>query len=133
VQSERKKEPEAIKKIAFGWFKKAIEDYHLLADGEKVLVGFSGGKDSLCLLHLFLEYNKRKKKGWQIFACHIDPGFPNWARERIEKVFRKLGVDYEIMRLAMVKSAFFLSREQKKQKSSPILSIFSAIANLIIS
>jgi tRNA 2-thiocytidine biosynthesis protein TtcA len=122
VQSERKKEPEAIKKIAFGWFKKAIEDYHLLADGEKVLVGFSGGKDSLCLLHLFLEYNKRKKKGWQIFACHIDPGFPNWARERIEKVFRKLGVDYEIMRLAIAEKierigedfCFFCSRERKK-------------------
>jgi len=109
-------------KIAFGWFKKAMEDYQLLTDGEKVLVGFSGGKDSLSLLHLFNEYNKRKRKGWQIFACHIDPGFPNWSRERIEKIFRKLGVNYQIKKLAIGEKierigedfCFFCSWERKK-------------------
>lgn len=117
-----KKGPKAIVKIAFGWFKKAIEDYRLLEDGEKVLLAISGGKDSLCLLHLFYEYNKRKKKNWQILACHIDPDFPNWRTERLEKIFKNLGVDYLIKRLPIgekVRSigddfCFFCSRERKK-------------------
>ncbi|MEO0100882.1 MAG: ATP-binding protein [candidate division WOR-3 bacterium] len=117
-----KKEPKAIIKIAFGWFKKAIEDYHLLEDGEKVLVAVSGGKDSLCLIHLFNEYNKRKKKNWQILACHINPGFANWPKEQVEKRLRDLGVSYIVKSLPIGEKVkkigedfcFFCSRERKK-------------------
>ncbi len=116
------KEPKAVVKIAFGWFKKAVEDYQLLADGEKVLVAVSGGKDSLCLLHLFNEYNKRKKKDWQILACHINPGFTDWRENKVEESFKRLGVDYQIRKIPIRKRVeeigedfcFFCSRERKK-------------------
>ncbi len=117
-----RKSPQAVLKVAFGWFKKAVEDYQLLVDGEKVLIGFSGGKDSLCLLHLFHEYNRRRKKGWQIFSVHIAPSFPNWSTAPIEKILRRLCVNYEIKELPIREKiekigedfCFFCSRERKK-------------------
>lgn len=116
------KEPRAIIKVAYGWLKKAIEDYKLLEEGEKVLLAVSGGKDSLCLLRLLNEYNKRKKKNWQILACHIDPNFPDWRSDKMENLFKGLKVDYEIRKVNIEKKVkeigedycFFCSRERKK-------------------
>ncbi|MBM3323659.1 hypothetical protein FJY69_09325 [candidate division WOR-3 bacterium] len=57
-------------------FRRCIEYHRLLEDGEAVVVGVSGGADSLCLLHLLHELNQREARGWTIHAVHVDPGFP---------------------------------------------------------
>jgi tRNA 2-thiocytidine biosynthesis protein TtcA len=90
-------------KTAFHWFKKAVEDYRLLQDGEKVLISVSGGADSLVLLHLFALYNRKRKKHWQLLACHINPNFPNWKTKPIERIFKTIGLNYAIEDVDMVK------------------------------
>ncbi len=52
-------------------FNKACKDYSLLEDGDKILVGVSGGKDSIMLLKLLAEQSKIYKPRISVMAAHI--------------------------------------------------------------
>lgn len=52
-------------------FTKALKEYGLLEDGDKVLIGLSGGKDSLALVELFAERRKIFKPRFTVEAAHV--------------------------------------------------------------
>lgn len=52
-------------------FTKALKEYALLEDGDKVLIGLSGGKDSLALVELFAERRKIFKPRFTVEAAHV--------------------------------------------------------------
>lgn len=52
-------------------FGKALRDYRLIDDGDKILVGLSGGKDSLCLLQLLARQSKVFRPRFTIIALHV--------------------------------------------------------------
>lgn len=62
------------KKIMRG-FRKAVTDYGLLDDEQAVLVGLSGGKDSLTLLKMLKLFLPVSKYKYKLAAGHIDLGF----------------------------------------------------------
>ena len=43
------------------YVRKALDDYHMIEDGDKIAVGISGGKDSLTLLYALRQTKKKKK------------------------------------------------------------------------
>ena len=56
---------------------KAIHRYGLIQNGDRILVGVSGGKDSLSLLYLLHERSKRVPIHYELMPVYIDLGFDN--------------------------------------------------------
>ena len=52
-------------------FQQALVDYSLIDDGDKILVGLSGGKDSLCLLELLAKRCRIQRPSFSVEAIHI--------------------------------------------------------------
>lgn len=71
---------------------KVIGSNRLIADGEIVVVGVSGGADSLCMLHLLEALNRKGRHGWQLQTVHVDPGFETWNPTRVVKACETIGV-----------------------------------------
>jgi tRNA 2-thiocytidine biosynthesis protein TtcA len=58
---------------------KAIHDYDMIQDGERILVGLSGGADSLTLAWLLAERRRRVRVRYELEAVYVDPGFEGGA------------------------------------------------------
>lgn len=66
--------------------RETIEAYHLLAPGDAVLAGFSGGADSTALLHLLCAL--REEWGLRVFAAHLNHGLRGEEADRDEAFVR---------------------------------------------
>lgn len=75
---------------------KAIWDYGMLKDGDKVLVAVSGGKDSMSLLKILKERRKFVPVKYQILACFVDMGFSWLNYDPIVDFFREESIEYVI-------------------------------------
>jgi tRNA 2-thiocytidine biosynthesis protein TtcA len=75
---------------------RAIMDYGMLSEGDKIAVAVSGGKDSLTLLRILNDRRKFVPIKYELVAIHVDSGYPKSCAAKLEKYFRKLGVKYQI-------------------------------------
>ena len=75
---------------------KAIIDYGMLADGDKVAVAVSGGKDSLTLLRVLRDRQKFVPIEYELIAIHVDLGYPRSVSGQLARYFKKIGVRYHI-------------------------------------
>ena len=82
---------------------RAIMDYQMLADGDKVAVAVSGGKDSLTLLRVLNDRRNFVPIKYEILAVHIDLGYPRSYAKVLEKYFKAIGVKYHIEKVDTLK------------------------------
>ncbi|MFA6357766.1 MAG: ATP-binding protein [Candidatus Omnitrophota bacterium] len=82
---------------------RAIMDYKMLAAGDKIAVAVSGGKDSLTLLRLLLDRKAFVPINYEVIALHVDMGYPKSISGKLEKYFKKLKVDYRIIKSDVLK------------------------------
>ena len=73
---------------------KAIGDFAMIRAGDKVLLGLSGGKDSLALLHVLLDLQKRAPIKFELAACTVDPQSPDFDPSPLKGYMAELGVRY---------------------------------------
>ncbi|HOK63498.1 MAG TPA: ATP-binding protein [Soehngenia sp.] len=66
-------------------FIKAIKEYELIQDNDKIAVAISGGKDSLLMAKLFQELKKYGKNNFEIEFIAMDPGYHKDIRKLLEE------------------------------------------------
>jgi tRNA 2-thiocytidine biosynthesis protein TtcA len=72
-------------------------DYRMLADGDRVLVGLSGGKDSWALLEVLTSLRRRAPIHFEVHGITVDPGFPKFAPDRIAEECDRRGVPHHVL------------------------------------
>lgn len=77
-------------------FIKAIKDFNLVEDGDKIAVGVSGGKDSLLLCKLFQELKRDKSRNFEVSFISMNPGFEAIDLEQFKRNLEELGIECEI-------------------------------------
>lgn len=80
-----------------GCLKHADDDYNLINNGDRIAVGISGGKDSMCLIEALRLYKFFSKKDYEIVAIHINLGFPKTDWTEIENYLNKNNVQFEVV------------------------------------
>jgi len=82
---------------------RAIIDYNMLSDGDKVAVAVSGGKDSLTLLRVLNDRRTFVPIKYDLMAVHVDSGYPKSCSKQLEKHFKQIGVKYHIEKIDVMK------------------------------
>jgi tRNA 2-thiocytidine biosynthesis protein TtcA len=100
---------------------RAIMDYKMLEEGDKIAVAVSGGKDSLTLLRVLNDRKKFVPIKYDIVAVHIDLGYPKSCAKKLEKLFKKMRVKFVIKKVDILKktnpkkiSCFWCSWNRRK-------------------
>ncbi len=73
---------------------RALVDYHMLQDGDRVLLALSGGKDSLTLLHLLRHFQRHAPISFELAAVTIDPGADDFDPSPLKPYLKELGIAY---------------------------------------
>lgn len=77
-------------------FIKAVKEYNLIQDGDKIAVAISGGKDSLLLAKLFQELRKYGTQNFDVEFIAMDPGYHPDIRELLEESCEYLGIPVHV-------------------------------------
>lgn len=91
--------------------RRAIDDYEMIDEGDKIAVGISGGKDSLALLCAMKGLMRFYPKSFTIHAITVDLGFDNLNLDSIIRLCKELDVPYSIVKTEIAKIIF----EERKE------------------
>ena len=92
--------------------RKAVDDYHMIEDGDKIAIGISGGKDSLTLLYALAGLRRFYPKNFDLCAISVNLGFQiNY--DSIRKLCEDLGVPFTVVDTEIARIIF----EERKEGS----------------
>ena len=75
---------------------KAIVDFNLIDDGDRIMVGLSGGKDSWALMQTLDQLRRRAPIDFSLVAVTIDSGYKDFRHDLVEEACRKRGWELHV-------------------------------------
>lgn len=96
-----------------GYMRKAIQEFDLIQNGDKIAVGVSGGKDSLVLLEGLVRLKRFIGIDYEVTAITLDPRFGGTDGDysSVEKTCQRLGVDFILKRTHIGEIVFDIRHE----------------------
>ncbi len=93
--------------------RKAIDDYNLIEENDKIAVGISGGKDSLTLLYALAGIRRFYPRHFELTAVCVDLGFEGFDLSPVEQLCRELDVPFHVVHSDIGRIIF----EDRKEKN----------------
>ena len=92
--------------------RKAIENYNMIEEGDKIAIGLSGGKDSITLVMALKALQRFYPKKFDIIAVSVNPGFDFFDSAFLQETCKNIGVEY-VEAQSYIKDIVFDIRKEK--------------------
>ena len=107
-QSIRKK----FRKTIWCRFTRAVREYELVKEGDKIAVCISGGKDSMLMAKLFQELKRHNKFNFEVVFLVMDPGYSPANRQIIEANAKRMNIPITIFESDIFDAVFNIEKSQ---------------------
>ena len=97
-------------KSIFSKFTKAINEYQLVQEGDKIAVCISGGKDSMLMAKLFQELQRHHKFPFEVIFLVMDPGYNERNRQIIEQNAKILNIPLTIFETNIFEAVYNIEK-----------------------
>ena len=94
------------------YLRKAIEDYNMIDEGDKIAIGLSGGKDSISLAMGLKALQRFYPKHFDIIAISVNPGFDFFDSSFLEETCKNIGIEYVEVKSDIKEIVFDLRNEK---------------------
>lgn len=98
-------------KRLLSFVRRAVDDYSMIEENDKIAVGLSGGKDSLTLLETLAAMRRFYPKKYDVVAITVDMGFPDADFSALRDFCEKIDVKFIIAKTDIAKIIFDVRRE----------------------
>ena len=98
-------------KRMLSFVRRAVDDYNMIEEGDRIAVGVSGGKDSLTLLAVMAALKRFYPKKFEVVGITIDMGFEGSDFSPVEEYCKELGVEYVVVKTEIAKIIFDVRKE----------------------
>lgn len=91
--------------------RKAVDEYQMIEDGDKIAIGISGGKDSLTLLYALKGLQRFYPQKFDLIAITVDLGFEGFNLAPVEALCRELDIPYHVVKTDIAQIIFDARKE----------------------
>ena len=98
-------------KRLLSFVRRAVDDYQMIEEGDRIAVGISGGKDSLALLAALARLKLFYPKKFDVVGITVDMGFEGSDHSAIESFCHGLNVEYRVVKTEIAKIIFDVRKE----------------------
>ena len=92
--------------------RRAVDDYNMIEDGDRIAVGVSGGKDSLTLLLALSQLKRFYPKKFEVIGLSLNMGFEGVSFDKVKDMCHKAGIEYHVKDTDIAEVVFDVRNEK---------------------